>query len=69
MSRGPGVRQADIDRALRALANAGQRAASIFIRAGGEVEIIPGPLTPTLPAQQVDDLDARRARRNARGAA
>lgn len=73
MPRGPAVRQADIDRALKSLARAGLAAASITIRAGGEVVITPGPLTPsTAPgdlAAPVDELDAFRARKNARRAA
>jgi len=73
MSRGPAVRQSDIDRALKSLARAGLAAASITIRAGGEVVITPGPLTPGgvggQPAPPVDDLGAFRARKNARRAA
>lgn len=73
MSRGPAVRQADIDRVLKSLANNGLAAASITVRVGGEVVITPGPLTPAAtpgePPAPVDELDAFRARKNARRAA
>lgn len=71
MSRGPAVRQADIARVLKTLKEAGLEAASITIRAGGEVVIIPGPLTARGEAQHLADpsaneLDAFRARKHAR---
>lgn len=66
MSRGPATRQADIDRALKALAKNGMGAASIVIRPGGEVEITPAPLTAVGPKEERDDLAEWRARKNAR---
>lgn len=69
MSRGPATRQADIDRALKALAKNGLGAASIIIRPGGEVEITPAPLTNTAPKAERDELAEWRERKNARRAA
>lgn len=75
MSRVPTVRQADLDRVLKALKAAGYGPASIVVRPGGEVVITPGPavagnagaLTPEEPAAKPEDLDGWRARKRERG--
>lgn len=62
MPRVPTVRKADLDRVLRALTDAGQRAASVVVRPGGEIVITPA-LTADTSGQQVDDLTAWRTNR------
>jgi hypothetical protein len=67
MPRVPTVRQADLDRALRALKAQGLGVARIEVRPGGEVVIVPGPLTPAEPPREVSDLERFRAEKAARG--
>lgn len=77
MPRGPATRKADLDRVLKALADAGMAPAKVIVRPGGEIEITPGPrpkvgdlqappLTPEPAPGQVDDLDAWRQQRDRR---
>jgi hypothetical protein len=64
MSRGPGVRQADIDRAVAVLQARGLGIARIEVQAGGVVHVIPGaPLTKPDPSEQPADLDSWREKR------
>ncbi len=59
MSRVPGVRKADLDRAIKALKDAGCTVARVEVRPGGQVDIIPA-LTG---AGQLDELEAWRVKR------
>lgn len=68
MSRVPTVRKADLDRAIKALRDAGYSVQRIEARPGGVLLIIPA-LTGAAGGGQVDDLDQRRQRRNAERAA
>jgi hypothetical protein len=71
MTRAAAVRQADLNRALKALARAGFGVARITVRPGGEVEIVAGPagaLTPRAPGAKPVDLDEWVARQNERRA-
>lgn len=62
--------KAALARTLAALDDRGLMAASITIKPGGEVEIIPAPKTLTGPAGPVvvNDLDRWREKRNGRRA-
>lgn len=62
--------KAALARTLAALDDRGLMAASITIRPGGEVEIIPAPktLTPPVRPAVVDDLDSWREKQNGRRA-
>jgi hypothetical protein len=64
MSRGRAVSKAEVDRVLKALADAGQCASSIIIKPG-EVIITPG-LTGQKVGAQDDDLSSWRTKRAAR---
>jgi hypothetical protein len=68
MPRVPTVRQADLDRVLKAMKANGRGVARIEIRPG-EVIIIPGALTEEGPSPQLSDLDAWREKQRGRGAA
>lgn len=84
MPRGPALRQADVERVIRALAAHGLAPARIEIAPGGRVVIIPrpaadvsaadaAPLTPPLdgvplPDQAFTSLDLWRARKRGAGA-
>lgn len=51
MPRVPTVRKADLDRVLKALADAGQPVAGVVVKPGGEVHILTGePAKPSLSA-------------------
>lgn len=67
MSRVPTVRKADLDRVLKALADAGQRVARIEVKPGGQVDIIPADLT-SANVTSLNALDRRRAERAQRAA-
>lgn len=72
MPRAATVRQADLQRAIRALQAAGMGVARIEVRPGGEVVIVPGPALTLGEAasQPPDELTAwreQRARRAAQG--
>lgn len=67
MPRVPTVRQADLDRVMKALKANGQGAARIEVRPG-EVIIIPGALTDGEPSPHLSDLDAWRERKRGRSA-
>jgi len=77
MPRVPTVRQADLDRAIRALKGAGLGVGRIEVRPGGEVVIVPAPLpkagddkpslTPETPAGELSDLDRFRLEKQRRG--
>ena len=66
MSRGPAVRRADIERAIAALKAAGYGIACVEVCAGGVVRVIPA-FTDAPAAAPMNDLDAFRARRAAKG--
>jgi len=73
MSRVPTVRKADLDRVLKALKAAGQVAACVVVRPGGDVVITPAPadqpraaLTVVSADGQPDNLDSWRARKDGR---
>lgn len=76
MPRGPALRQADVERVIRALAAHGLAPARIEIAPGGGVVIIPKPtaaadaahLTPSLDGVPVASLDLWRARKRGAGA-
>jgi hypothetical protein len=67
MPRAPGIRKADLDRVLKAMADAGQIVARVELRPGGHVDIIPA-LTSGGSDVQVDELEAWRAKRGGRAA-
>lgn len=79
MPRGPALRQADVERVIRALAAHGLAPARIEIAPGGGVVIIPrpaaaapaadaDPLTPDRDGVPVASLDLWRARKRGAGA-
>lgn len=75
MPRVPTVRKADLDRAIKALADAGMTVAAVEVRPGGQVVITPKPASSALtgadPASQPpepsqgppEDLEAWRNRK------
>jgi hypothetical protein len=67
MPRAPAIRKADLDRVLKAIADAGQIVARVEIRPGGQIDIIPA-LTSDISASQLDELEAWRAKRGGRAA-
>jgi hypothetical protein len=75
MPRGPTLRQADVERVIRALAAHGLAPSRIEIAPGGGVVIIPrpaaadaAPLTPPLDGVSVTSLDLWRAKKRGAGA-
>jgi hypothetical protein len=73
MPRGPTLRQADVERVIRALAAHGLAPGRIEIAPGGTVVITPAPLTAPdggvpMPDQAVSSLDDWRARKRGAGA-
>lgn len=68
MPRAPAIRKADLDRVLKALKDAGHGVARVEVRAGGQVDIIPVPLTPEGAQGQGSELEAWRAKRGDRAA-
>lgn len=81
MTRVPTVRKADLDRAIKALADAGMTVAAVEVRPGGQVVITPKPAPTALTADDLasqppepsqgppEDLDAWRHRKRGHRAA
>ena len=66
MSRTPAVRKADLDRVLKALADAGKEIGRVEVEPGGKVTILTGKPEATLTP--LEQARVRRAERAAQGA-
>ena len=67
MARVPTIRKADLDRTMKALADAGFTVVEVRVLPGGEVKIIPA-LTGSTPKAELTPLEEARARRAKRAA-